>query len=55
MVGDWVGMAEFPGGVRPEEVQQTAAALTEAAVTMNVLEPFSRVEKALNFLATGLR
>ena len=47
--------AEFAGGVRPEEVQQTAAALTEAAVTMNVLEPFSRVEKALNFLATGLR
>lgn len=47
--------AEFSGGIRPEEVQQTAAILTEAAATMSVLEPFSRVEKALNFLATGLR
>ncbi len=47
--------AEFPGSIRPEEVQQTAQALTEAAATMNVLEPFTRVEKALNFLATGLR
>ena len=47
--------AQFPAGVRPEDVQQTAAILTEAAQTMNVLEPFTRVEKAMTFLATGLR
>ncbi|MBR1657046.1 MAG: hypothetical protein IJ697_01085 [Synergistaceae bacterium] len=45
--------AEFPAGIRPEEIQQTAAAITEAAETMNILEPFSRLEKALSFLATG--
>ena len=47
--------AEFPAGIRPEEVQQTAAILTESAETMNILEPFARVEKALNFLASGVR
>lgn len=47
--------AQFPQGVRPEEVQQTAAVLTEAAATMNVLEPFTRLGKAINFLATGMR
>ena len=47
--------AEFPSGVRPDEIQQTAAILTEAAETMNILEPFARVEKALNFLASGVR
>ena len=47
--------AEFPGGVKPDEIQQTAAILTEAAQTMNILEPFARVEKALNFLASGVR
>lgn len=47
--------AEFPDGVRPEEIQQVAATLTEAAETMNILEPFVRVEKALNFLASGVR
>ena len=47
--------AEFPGGVKPDEIQQTAAILTEAAETMNILEPFARVEKALSFLASGVR
>ena len=47
--------AEFPGGVRPEEIQQTGAILTEAAATMDILEPFTRLEKALNFLASGAR
>ena len=47
--------AEFPGGVKPDEIQQTAAILTEAAETMNILEPFTRVEKALSFLASGVR
>ena len=47
--------AEFPGGIKPDEVQQTGAILTEAAGTMNILEPFSRVEKALSFLASGTR
>ena len=47
--------AEFPGGVKPDEIQQTAAILTEAAETMNILEPFARVEKALSYLASGVR
>ncbi len=47
--------AEFPRGVRPEEVQQTASILTEAALTMNILEPFVRLEKAISFLASGIR
>ena len=47
--------AEFPAGIKPDEIQQTAAILTEAAETMNILEPFARVEKALNFLASGVR
>ena len=45
--------AEFPGGTRPDEINQTGAILTESAATMDVLEPFARLEKALNFLATG--
>ena len=45
--------AEFSENTRPEEVQQTAAVLAFAATSMNVLEPFTRLEKALNFLATG--
>ncbi len=45
--------AEFPAGIRPEEVQQAGAILTEAAGTMDILEPFTRLEKALSFLATG--
>ncbi|MBQ6775308.1 MAG: hypothetical protein IJP53_02520 [Synergistaceae bacterium] len=45
--------AEFPDGTRPEEVQQVAACLAEAAASMVILEPFNRLQKALNFLATG--
>lgn len=47
--------AEFPAGIRPDEVQQTAAILTEAAETMNILEPFARVEKVLNLISSGAR
>lgn len=47
--------AEFPAGIRPDEVQQTAALLTEAAGTMNILEPFARVEKVLNLISSGAR
>ena len=45
--------AEFPGNVRPDEINQTGAILTESAATMDILEPFTRLEKALNFLASG--
>ena len=45
--------AEFPEGTRPDEIQQVAAFLAESAVSMNILEPFARLQKALNFLATG--
>ena len=45
--------AEFSENTRPEEVQQAAAILAYSAKSMNVLEPFNRLEKALNFLATG--
>ena len=45
--------AEFPEGTRPDEIQQTAALLADAAASMNILEPFTRLQKALNFLATG--
>ena len=39
--------AAFPQGARPDEIQQTAALLVEAAVTMELLEPFGRIQKAL--------
>lgn len=45
--------AEFSQNTRPEEVQQAAAVLAFSATSMDVLEPFTRLEKALNFLATG--
>ena len=45
--------AQFLQNVRPEEVQQAAAILSFAATSMDILEPFTRLEKALNFLATG--
>lgn len=45
--------AQFLQNVRPEEVQQAAAILSFAATSMDILEPFDRLEKALNFLATG--
>ena len=47
--------AEFPAGIRPDEIQQTAAILTESAATMDILEPFARLGKALSFLATSSR
>ena len=47
--------AEFPDNTRPDEVQQVGDILTEASQTMNVLEPFTRLQKALNFLATGAK
>lgn len=43
----------FPSGVRPDEVQQTAELLTEAARTMELLEPFSRIQKAFLSLEEG--
>ena len=43
--------ATFPSGVRPDEIQQTAALLAEAAATMELLEPFGRIQKALLSLA----
>ncbi|MBR1487161.1 MAG: hypothetical protein IJ597_07910, partial [Synergistaceae bacterium] len=45
--------AEFPENTRSEEVQGIAAILAFSATSMDVLEPFTRLEKALNFLATG--
>ena len=45
--------AEFSSNTRPEEVQQAAAILSFSAQSMDILEPFTRLEKALNFLATG--
>ena len=47
--------AEFPDNTRPEEVEQVAVILSEASQSMNVLEPFTRLQKALNFLATGAK
>ena len=37
----------FPAGSRPDEAQQAVALLVEAAKTMELLEPFGRVQKAL--------
>ena len=42
--------AAFSSGVRQDEVQQTASLLTDAAKTMELLEPFSRIRKALTSL-----
>ena len=44
---------EFPDNTRPDEVQQIAEFLSEASQSMNVLEPFTRLQKGLSFLATG--
>ncbi|MBQ7560935.1 MAG: hypothetical protein IJS99_03740 [Synergistaceae bacterium] len=44
---------EFPDNVRPEEIKQAAEILTEAAKSMDVLEPFTRIQKALLSLSTG--
>ena len=45
--------AEFPDNTRSDEVEQSAVILTEAGKSMNVLEPFTRLQKALSYLATG--
>lgn len=45
--------AEFPDGVRSDEVQQTAAALTDYAQTMTLLEPFTRIQRLISALAAG--
>lgn len=45
--------AEFPEDTRSDEVEQSALILTEAGETMNILEPFTRLSKALTYLATG--
>lgn len=45
--------AEFPDGTRSDEVEQSAVILTEAAVSMNILEPFTRLQKAISYLASG--
>ena len=37
----------FPPGTRPDEVKQVTALLVEAAKTMELLEPFGRIGKAL--------
>ena len=39
--------ALFPSDARPDEVQQTAGILVEAAKSMELLEPFARIQKAL--------
>ena len=39
--------AAFPQGARPDEIQGAAALLVEAAKTMELLEPFGRIQKAL--------
>ncbi len=42
----------FPGGkIREEDVKSTVALLVEAAETMDLLEPFSRMGKVLSALA----
>ncbi len=45
--------AEFPDGVRSDEVQQTAALLTDYAQTMTLLEPFTRIQRLMSALAAG--
>lgn len=45
--------AEFPEGVRSDEVQQVSAMLTEFAETMTLLEPFTRIQRLMSALAAG--
>jgi hypothetical protein len=45
--------AEFPDGTRSDEVQQVGAMLTDYAATMNILEPFSRLQRLVSALASG--
>jgi hypothetical protein len=37
----------FPENAKEDEVKQTAGLLVEAAKTMELLEPFGRIQKAL--------
>ena len=46
-------MIEFPDGTRPDEVQQIAQILTKAEETMDILEPFTRIQKALASLSSS--
>ena len=39
--------ASLPSGTRPEEMQQVSGILVDAAKTMELLEPFGRIQKAL--------
>lgn len=45
--------AEFPSGVRSDEVQQAASLLTDYAQTMALLEPFGRISRLMSALAAG--
>lgn len=45
--------AEFPESTRSDEVQQVGSMLTDYAATMNLLEPFSRLQRLVAALATG--
>ncbi|NLL36253.1 MAG: hypothetical protein GX256_01880 [Fretibacterium sp.] len=42
--------ASLPSGSRPEEMQELSRILVEAAETMELLEPFGRIQKALTSL-----
>ena len=42
--------AAFPENTKEDEVKQTAGLLVEAAKTMELLEPFGRIQKALSSL-----
>ncbi len=43
----------FAAGTRSDEIQNSAALLVEAAGTMEITEPFTRIQKALASLASG--
>ena len=45
--------AEFPAGVRSDEIQQVSSMLTEFAETMTLLEPFTRIQRLMSALAAG--
>ena len=45
--------AEFPDGVRSDEVQAAGAMLTDCAQTMTLLEPFTRIQRLMSALAAG--
>lgn len=45
---------KFPSDTRPDEMKLSAAILIDSAKSMDLLEPFSRIQKALMSLATGV-